>query len=315
MLKEDENGVLADDALLARWADDIRDRILHWHPWTWSQDILDTLTWPDAGSTTTGSILYLPWQVGSILTAYPNQLSDNPVTLMTRYEFDTYRLSNTAWRAEEILVQYGYYGVQADNPSAGTLTIASSGTTNAATVIVRIEGRDANNEMIEEVVTLDANGDGTSSNTYAAGPGGVSNFELDKDSLVGITNAGTITLTRSGTTLQRLNADISELRKEHHRTEMFGGAGAYTVSFQRRYRPLQRDTDLMGPIPNEFSSTVELGMLGWLAFYREELQLRQTLELEFRQRLKELQAFTNRKPGHKWPTRANRQWGRRRSFR
>lgn len=320
MLSEDELDSVFQAGLLSRWATRTRDRVNQWYDWTWKQALI-RLTWPAAGTNNT-SVLMLPEDVGEIISLYPNNLSyREPVQILERWEFDQLRPGNSLGRGKDYLVLWGYYGVHTEPTSDGVLTIIATGGSpaNAQNIKARITGRDTNNNYAQEIVTITVTGSVTTSKSFLSGAGrdGVINFELDDASLANkIAGYGPIELRDSGSTvLQSLDAEAGELSKEHRRTELYaqvGGAGTYDVAYYRRFRPLRTDSDLYLPeIPNEFTDIAELGIMSQVAMFRKEWESRTIYELEFKQRLRELVAWSNRAPGMKKRLQVNRQVNRR----
>lgn len=321
MLSEDEQNSVFQRGLLSRWATRTRDRINNWHSWTWKEGLI-RLTWPGAAGGEVASVLYLPEDVGEIISMYPNNLSyREPVKIIQRWEFDHLRPGNSIGRGQDFLVLWGYYGVRLDNPSTGTLDVVATGATpaNAENIRARITGRDQNNDFAQEILTIPAGGTVTSSKQYLGGAGrdGVVNFEIESSSLVGKTPGyGPIELQRGGTTLESLDAEAGEISKERRRTELYAqtsSIGTYQVAYYRRFKPLRAESDqFLTEIPNEFADIPELGIMSQIAMFRKEWASRQQYEVEFHQRLRELVAWTNRADmGNKRRLGVNRQFGTR----
>lgn len=317
MLSENELDTVFRQSLLPRWATRTRDRINQWHAWMWKEGLI-RLTWPGQPDRSVSAILYLPEDVDQILSMYPNRISyREPVQILERWEFDQSRPGNTIGRGRDYLVLWGYYGVKLDNPATSVADVVATGGVNAEGVRCRITGRDEGNDFAQEVVTLDASGLATTATTWLGGVGqdGIVRFEIDGSSLVGKTDVGIITLENSGIELESLKADFGELSKERRRTELYaqiGAAGTYDVAYYRRLKPLRADSDAFLPeLPNEFADIAEFGIMSMISHFRKEWDSKSENEREFMQRMRELVAWTNRKPGQKRRFTTNRQWGSR----
>lgn len=315
MLSENELQTVFSQRLLPRWATRTRDRINEWHDWKWKQGSV-RLTWSGGVAAGSGAVLYLPPDVGGILTMFPqNQSYRDPVVIIEKWEFDQLRPRNAISRGSDYLVLWGYYSVKADNPATGPISIAATGGASAQNVRVRVRGRGDDNEYEEEIVTLGALGTGATTKNFLGGAGadGVTHCEIEQASLVGKTGVGVITFTNGGTTLEELDADAGEVAKERRRSELYaqtGGSGTYQVSYYRRFMPLRADTDTFLPeMPNEYLDIPELGIMSQIAMFRKEWDARMQYELEFKQRLKELAAWSHREPGTKRRLTVNRQFG------
>lgn len=323
MLSEEETETVFSQRLLPRWARQIRDRINEYHNWSWKEGLI-RLTWPGVASREVAAVLYLPEDVGQILSMYPNNLSyREPVRIMDRWEFDQLRPGNTIGRGIDYLVQYGYYRVMVDNPSDAQLTVRATGTAADLTGLkAKIKGRDTNNDDIEEIIEFDGSGQTeTTTTTFLGGPGldGVRSFELESESVNTILNnnlsIGTVTLENSGVILERLAADQRQLARERKRTELYaqiGGPGTYQIAYYRRLRPFVSDLDSFMPeLPNEFSDCIELGIMKHIAMFRQDWNAVGLIKMEWATRMRELVAWTNRAPGMKRRLMVNRQWGTR----
>ncbi len=309
MLSEEEQDEVFQKNLLARWAQRTRDKINLHASFAWKEGST-RLTWPGLSSSDSSqpitSVLYLPEDMDHILSMYPSNLSyRESVKILTRWEFDQDRPGNTIIGARDILVLWGYYGVKRDNPNTGQLTITSSATgTDSDGLQCFIRGRDADNEAIEEVVTL-ATGTATTTKTFLGGVAldGVTHFAVIKDSLTGLVDAGTVKLFSGGVELESLNAAEGEVAKERRRTELYaqiGGPGSYNIAYYRRAKPLTQNADSFLPgLPNEFSDLPEDGIMMHVSMFRKEWDTMKVYKAEFNERMVELRGWDNRQPGYK----------------
>lgn len=323
MLSEEETDAVFANGLLTRWAERVRDRINQYSSFAWKQGNI-RLTWPGLSSSDPGqpitSVLYLPEDVDQILSMYPSNLSyRESVKILNRWEFDQDRPGNTIIGARDILVLWGYYGVRRDNPNTTTLDITASGGVNADGLQCVIVGRDADNEAIQETVTLssdDVPGTATTTKTFLGGVAldGVTRFSIVKSTLTPLTNVGVVKLLSAGIELESLDADMGEVAKERRRTELYaqiGGPGAYNIAYYRRLKPLVSGSDLFLPeLPNEFSDLPENGIMQQISMFRKETDMMAIYKAEFKERMRELIAWDNRQPGYKGKFTVRKQSGR-----
>lgn len=320
MLSEEETDAVFSGGLLNRWAQRVRDRINHYSSFTWKQGNI-RLTWPGISSSEPAqpitSVLYLPEDVGEIQSMYPTSLAyREPVQIQTRWEFDQDRPGGTVVRGRDILVLWGYYGVRRDNPNTTTLDITASGGINASGLKCVIVGRDQDNEAIQEEVELDDAGEAFTVNTFLGGVAqdGVTRFSIVKSTLTPLTNVGVVKLLSSGVELESLNADQGEIAKERRRTELYAqvsGPGQYEIAYFRRPKPLVAGSDLFLPeLPNEFSDIPESGIMQLICMFRKETDMMAVYKAEFNERMKELIAWDNRRPGQKGRFTVRNQFGR-----
>jgi hypothetical protein len=312
MLHEDEtDAVLAGSTaegthnLLDRWFTKSVARLWGWRIWNFLTDSIE-LTWTGpTSSEAEGAVLYLPNYVNRILSVYP-QSANTAVELIESYEFDRLRPNI---RNRDLVVVHGFYGVEADNPSAGTLTATSSAGAGDNGLQVRIEGLTNASPGYElvETLTLAGAGTATTTNAFKAGVGGVYRIYIVPSTTA---YTGIITVTRGSTTLERLDA-ARETAHEHIRTEMFApisGTGTYTVRFYRK-PPDPVNADDVIQVPEHYHDLIELMMQRELERFRGNHGTVIALEAEWRGRVRELQGWDNRKPGHRRRLTVVPQWG------
>jgi hypothetical protein len=196
---------------------------------------------------------------------------------------------------DDLLVIHGWYGVEADMPSAGTLTATSSAGALDNGLQVRIEGLTNASPGYEQVVTITLAGAGTATTTqtFKAGSGGVRRITIVPGT-VPSAGGGVVTVTGGGATIERL--DSSREREHHHqRTELHsgGGTGTYTVRYIRRTFNVSAATDVI-PVPNEFADLLELGVQIECARLRKAYADAQVMRQEWRERMREFSAWNNR---------------------
>jgi hypothetical protein len=298
-LGEDYSDPTLSTVLIPRWVTRGMEKIFRRTWWRWNEDKI-SLSWPQAG--VEGSVLYLPHFIFRIISLPPaSSSSASPVEMVSAAELD-YSLGRTR-RARPQLVLHGYYGVEADNPSEGTLTVACVGGTGNQSV--RIHGLTPANYEITETVVVAAAGSTPSVNSFKAGVGGVRNIELS-----GAANGGVVTVSRGGTTLERLDS-TRERRHEHLRTEMSrvggGSSATFLVRFWRRPAPLVNDDDIV-PIPYEFHSLLETWIEAEILRWREQFEPWVLLRKEFEMELMEAIRHDRRDPARR--RRFNVAWGR-----
>lgn len=287
--------------LLPRWVARGLEKIYRKTWWRWNEDKI-SLSWP--GSTAEGSIRYLPHFLYRIISLSPSEGGRPSVEMVSASLLDYYRpASVSAWGFRPRLVLFGYYGVEADNPSQGLLTVACAG--GVGNQSVRIHGLDSSNYEIVETVTVAAGGSTPTTNSFKAGVGGVRNVEL-----FGTANGGIITVSRGGVTLERLDS-TRERRHEHLRSELIqagsGGSATFVVRFWRRPSAPSSDTDII-PIPFEFHSLLETWIESELYKWRGEFDAFALTRKEFEADLMEMVRSDRRDPALKRRFRVA--WGR-----
>lgn len=296
MLSEDETDkVLAGDTtegthdLLDRWLTRSWERITSHFPWLWLQESIN-LSWPGASSGSP-SVLYLPHFVYRLISLQsPDQ-------------------SGSEWP-----VQFGYYGVQADVASTGTITATSSAGAADNDLQVRIEGLDANDYDLIETITLAGAGTATTTGSFKGGAGGVRRVSL-VPSTTSYTGAVTIT-DAGGTTIERLDAS-REREHQHIRTELYAqtsGASTFKVRFQRRPFNVTAASDII-PIPFEFVDLMELSMMMELYRFRADWTGYNITKMEYTERMKEFRSWNNRNVGQVRSVSPRRMWGGRNPWR
>lgn len=287
------------NVLLTRWINLTHDRILEHTFWRWNTDQI-ALAWPLVGTVNQASVLYLPHFVGDILTFYPSSLPYRaPGRIVDAYAFDRTQPGSGVLGELDTLVLYGFYGVEADMPTTGTILFTSSVGAAGAGVQLLVEGLDANQRAIRELVTLGGAGTVTTAATFRAGVGGVRTITIAGGASA---TTGIITATSGSTTLERLDS-ASELTHWHQRTEMYSGASgssaAFTIRYYRRVGPFTADYEVPRLPPN-FHDLLELGVLRWLRDYQGFPQEAVALEVQFQARLTMLMAANGRAPGQKF---------------
>ena len=312
MLHEDEtDAVLAGSAaegthnLIDRWLIKSLARLWGWRTWNFLSDTVD-LTWAGPTSEFEGVVLYLPSYVGRILSLFP-QSSNTTVEVMEGYEFDRLRPNI---RNRDLLVIHGFYGVEADNPSEGTLVATSSVGASDNGMQVRIEGltgAPAPGYELVETVTLAGAGTATTTNSFKAGVGGVYRAYIVPSTTA---RTGILTVVRGSTTLVRLDA-ARETAHEHIRTELFApisGTGTYSVRFYRKPPDPVNSSDVI-QVPEHYQDLIELMMQKELERFRGNYGQASQIESEWRGRIRELQGWDNRKPGAHQRLTVVPQWG------
>lgn len=321
MLSEEETERVFTQNLLPRWATKVRDKINQWAAWKWKESKV-TLAWPGVASGDIASVLYLPEYVDQILSMYPNRRGfRDSIKIVTQWEFDQGRPGIATDWGRDYLIIHGYYNVMRDNPANAPITITASGGADAENLVCRVTGREATtqHEIVEDV-TLDVTGNGTTTQSFRSGEGGVRSCEIQKASLETILTAslspGTVDFQNGGITIETLDADRTQIRHEHQRTELYGVTGGatndYTIAFYRRYNPITSDSDPFLPeIPNEFVDAIEAGIMAQICHFRREWDGKLAAEQEFKDAMTRLYAWTFRRPGQVQTVVANRQWASR----
>lgn len=318
MLSEEETEDVFAQRLLPRWAKSVRDQINEHHAWEWKSGEV-RLTWSGTNERDISSVLYLPEDIGQILSMYPDLNSNYraPVQILRRWEYDQTRPGSTRGRGRDYLVLWGYYRCKRDNPANAVLDIAATGGAAADGVEVRVQGRTVDNDQTSEVVTLDAAGMGQTVTVWLGGSrnDGVTSCEILPKSLEGKTGVGFVEFKNGGIEMERLNADMGQVARERRRSELYaqrGQGGVYSVAYYRRLPPLSSNHDRFLPaIPNEFNDVIENGIMSWICRFRKERELANDYKLEFQYRLRALVAWDNRSPGYRPHVRVNRQFGSR----
>lgn len=293
--------------LVPEWARQGVDKVLTHTYWNWNTGVR-SLTWPaSAGEFST---LYLPEYIDQILSAYPGTDEGiGSIDIINAWELDQYRPGVGTQLGKDYLVLWGWYWVEADNPTAAVLTMVSSAGAAGNGVQVWIEGRDANGREIRETVTLAGAGTGTTTATFAAGTDGVRRIAL-----IGGTAAttGVVTVSNGATDLAVLDS-VWEKYQEHQRTELYTSSTTttYTVRYFRRHRRLEADADYL-PIPERFEDLIELWIAAKVGQFRGNMDEHVSQLSEYKQRLREMIAWDRRQPGKKRQLHIRRQWGYRR---
>lgn len=312
MLHEDETDVVLAGStsegthnLLDRWFTKSVNRLWAWRRWNFLTDSID-LTWSGATSEVDGAVLYLPNYVGRILSVYPQSASTG-VELINAYEFDRLRPDI---RNRDLLVIHGFYGVEADMPSAGTITVTSDAAADADDGLqIRIEGLTNASPGYTQVETLTlASSTATTTNSFKSGVGGVIRIYIVPGSLS--TASGIITAVRGSTTLERLDSS-RETAHEHIRTELFApisGQSTYSVRYYRK-PPDPANSDDVIQVPEHFMDLIEMQIQKELERFRGNYGNVTQLELEWRQRVRELQGWDNSQPGMRRRLTVVPQWG------
>lgn len=289
MLSEHEDdpvlaGSTAEDLadLIERWLTRSWDRIATWRDWVWLQDTIE-LTWNSSG------VLYLPHYVQRIMEIVP-ATGRSRVRIVNAVEYSDRRSQ------ENILLLHGWYGVEADMPSAATVTATSASAAAANGLQVRVEGLTNASPGYEQIetITLAGLGTATTSATFKSGQGGVRRINIVPGT-VPTAGTGVVTVTAGGTTIERLDAN-REREHEHRRTELdaSGGAGqTHTIRYIRRSFNVTAEADII-PIPNEFTDLLELGIMIELERLKKNYANVQALRQEWAERMKELSAWTHR---------------------
>lgn len=279
VLGEEHLDEVLSERLLPRWVARGLEKIFRKTWYRFNEDKI-TLTWPSSSSTTEGSILYLPHFVYRPIEILPVSGQYPVAEIVSSAVADRRRFSTRPY-----FVLHGYYSVEADNPSTGVLTVACAGGVGNQTV--RVRGLDASNYELNETVTVAAAGSTPTVGSFKAGVGGVQGVELFGDP-----NGGIITVSRGGTTIERLNSNF-ESRHEHLRSEFV--AGTFVLRFWRRPKPPVNDTEAL-PIPFEFHSLIENWVEGELYRWRGEYEQSRAMKMEFESELMELVRFDRRDP-------------------
>lgn len=303
-LSEDETDSVLSANLLPRWVGRGLERIFRKTWWRWNEDKID-LTWPAPGAE--GSILYLPHFIFRPMSTAPTSGGRPSVEFVHAAELDYYRpasVSSTGFRPRIVL--HGTYGVEADNPSAGVLSLIGVG--GSGTQSFRVHGLSAANYEIVETGTLTAGGAAVvTTNSFKAGVGGVKAIEL-----FGTSTGTVVTASRGGTTLERLDS-TRERRHEHLRTELLqaglSGGATFTVRFWRRPSVPENagDNDVV-PIPSEFHSLLETWLEREILRWRGDYEAAFMTLKEFESDLMDLVRFDRRDPARRRRFRVA--WGR-----
>ena len=278
--------------LIERWLTQSFDRIATWRDWEWLKDTIE-LTWPAAATSSSGSALYLPDFVQRIMGFAPATLGGRPIKIVTASEYDLRRGQGP----DDLLVVHGFYGVENDPPSATTLTATSASGAAAVGLQVRIEGLTTTDYEQIVTLTLDALGTATTTQTFKGAQGGVRRISIVPGT-VPTAGAGVVTVTMGGTTMERLDAS-REREHRHIRTELHAGvssASTYTMRFIRKAFNVTISTDII-PIPDEFTDLIELGMQIECARLRKAYGDAAGMRQEWRERMKEFSAWSNRTYG------------------
>ncbi len=311
VLHEDFTDTVLDTILFPRWVNQVVSKIVSHKVWKWNEDQM-RLQWPRAaGTTQDASVLYLPHFIDRILTLYPGSNAGiRSVKLIDAWELDQWRPGIGALARRDYLAQYGWYGVQADNPALATLNVRSTGGT-VGTQNVLLEGLTNDNFEIREVVPVLFNTVVATTSIFKAGVGGLRRVKLVGDNAGDpITTTGIMTVENGATILERLDS-ATERAHEHRRTELYAaatGTTSYTARYYRRHYPVLVNRDIVD-LPFEFSDVLELGLAERLAFFRKQFDEQQACRSYFEVRLREMRAWDNREPGKKRNFSVAPQWG------
>lgn len=294
LLGEEVDDTTLSTTLLPRWVSRGLEKIYRKTYWRWNEDQI-SLTWSSSG------VLYLPHFIYRLISLRPAGVSRPSVDLVTAADRD-YRWRRT-YRPQ--LVSFGYYGVEADNPSEGVLTVAVSNV-GTGSQSVRIHGLNPSNYEVTETIAVPINTSSPTVNSFKSGVGGVKNIEL-----FGTATGAIVTVSRGGTTLERLDSS-RERRHEHLRSELgeTGGANVsstYDVRYWRRPLPPSNENELI-PIPFEFHSLLETWIEYEILRWREQFEAAYLLKKDFEMDLVEAIRFDRRDPAIRQRVRVA--WGR-----
>lgn len=291
-------------ALVSRWVQRSRNRILRYRDWHWNRGGPITLTWNASG------ILYLPSYVDRLLTVRPVAGTGwRIVRMVTATEIDRWLAMTSVNPSQAVLVSHGLFGVQADMPAAGVVTATSSG--GATNQTARIEGLDVNGNDQSEDLAVTAGGASVGTSTFAAGVEGVRRISLIGDGTgTPVTDTGIVTFTSGGATLQRLDS-ARHVALEHWRTELrsLTSAVSYEARFIKKHYPPLRDQDIID-VPEYFHDLIEIGLQIELAKFRQRMEELVTLKADWNEAMLEALAWDRRQPGKRYSIRVRREWGR-----
>jgi hypothetical protein len=296
--------------IIERWITRSYDRIVRFHYWQWQADTRD-FSWP-AGTPNNGGVLYMPDYVYKLYSVYQEN-QNYPVLLTDKRTFDRARPASPINRGQDILIQWGNYGVEADIGTAGTLTAVTDIAADADDGLqVRFEGLTGSGNTARtniETVTL-ASSTATTTSSFSAGQGGLRRVTIVPDT-VPAAGGGLITITDAGgTTVERLDAS-REREHQHIRTELFAQSGSssnYQVSYYRRTFNVTAETDVI-EMPSEFQDIMEDGVMLELQKFLGNWEAAMMMEKKRFADLRELVAFSNKQPGIKRTLSTN--WARR----
>ena len=305
-----------DDSVLAtlylRWTNDAVGEIASAHRWQWLEGLRAITFGSDgvgSGNQDTGlGVTYLPHHVQDLLSVWAaGQGYRKPIAIIGAWELDALSPSVTTGTLSDYLVVWGYYNVENDITTAGTVTATASGGASAENATVFLEGIN-NTTGLEhrETLTLGAAGTATSSTSWAAGADGLRRVYVGDSSIGGTgepTNAqvGTVTVADAASvTIERINCTIGERIHEHLRTEISpapGSAGqSYVVRYYKRIRPVLNTTDIV-ELPQEFESALFLGLGRRIAEFQGKMDEAMVYDTQFRKKIYDLKRQQGRTPG------------------
>lgn len=289
--------------LAERWITTAYSIIARFDAWPWLAETRN-FSWP-AGTPNNGGVLYLPDFVYRIYSVYQEN-QNYPVLLVDKRVFDRARPSSPINRGQDILVQWGHFGVENDVATAGAVTVTTDIAANAddglKVQITGLTGTGATARSLVETVTI-ATSTATTSGSFATEPGGVRRINIVPDT-VPSGGGGLITaVDAGGVTLERLDASRMPQEREHQhiRTELFsqsGSSSSYQVSYYRRTFDATVDTDII-EMPQEFMNIMEDGVMIEFHKFRGNWEASKMMQMQRRQDLRELVGFANKQPAIK----------------
>ena len=289
--------------LAERWVTAAYDKIARFHSWSWLAETRN-FSWP-AGTPNNGGVLYLPDFVYRLYSVYQEN-QNYPVLLVDKRVFDRARPSSPINRGQDILIQWGHYGVENDVATAGAVTVTSDIAADAddglQVQITGLTGTDSTARTLVETVTL-ALSTATTTGSFATEPGGVRRVNIVPDT-VPTGGGGLITaVDAGGTTLERLDASRMPQEREHQhiRTELFaqsGSSSSYQVSYYRRTFDVTVATDII-EMPQEFMNIMEDGVMINFHKFRGTWEAAKMMEMQRMQDLRELVGFSTKQPAIK----------------
>jgi len=283
--------------LLLRWTNLVVQKVATSFNWRWLQQEGTFAFGGDGVGDDAAAITYLPPFVWRPINVWPSGRGfRDPLTVIGAWEFDYTSPSSSAGDSD-FLVLHGVYGVARDNPTTGTIVVDSIPNAAGANLVVNFEGTDANDRELYERVTLNATGDGTTTNSFQLGVGGVRRIWLDAGTLP--TTRGDIVFTRGGTEIERINTN-RYLWNEYLRTELYPApalAGDMQMRYYRRIPPLTGNTSEIVPLPYEFDDVVMWGVMGYMRDWQGNRQEGAYYWSRFDARLVEMKGWSRREPG------------------
>lgn len=250
------------------WLNTAKNYIVEFSQWKWLQAFGD-LTVPSSG------VAFFPEYVWQITSLWPSAFGyRRPTQFIGGRQFDEAGPGVSAGLSD-YTVEWGYYGVHADNTVAGTITATSSAGALDQNVQVIVEGL-ANDTLVSpqfETLTLNAAGTATSTNVFRAGVDGVRRVTVIYNSLFNPDGSsrgrGILAVTdAAGTSLERL--DMSRvLKHEHIRAEMYPTASGpnYLYRYYKRV-PDIATLDHVFEIPQEFQDAYHWALRAQIAEFQ-----------------------------------------------